>query len=92
MEKTKVIAIYDVGKTNKKLILFDEQYNVVYEESTQLTETKDEDGFSCEDVVALTAWVKNSFAKIQTDQRFEIRAVNFSGYGRALFFSTRIKC
>jgi sugar (pentulose or hexulose) kinase len=56
--KTKVIAIYDVGKTNKKLILFDEQYNVVHEESTQLPETRDEDGFSCEDVVALTAWIK----------------------------------
>jgi sugar (pentulose or hexulose) kinase len=91
MEKTKVIAIYDVGKTNKKLILFDEQYNVVYEESTQLTETKDEDGFSCEDVVALTAWVKNSFAKIQTDQRFEIRAVNFSGYGASFVFLDKNK-
>jgi sugar (pentulose or hexulose) kinase len=91
MEKTKVIAIYDVGKTNKKLILFDEQYNVVYEESTQLTETKDEDGFSCEDVLALTAWVKNSFAKIQTDQRFEIRAVNFSGYGASFVFLDKNK-
>ena len=86
MKRTKVIAIYDVGKTNKKLILFDEQYNVVYEENTQLPETKDEDGFSCEDVVALTAWIKNSFAKIQTDQRFEIKAVNFSGYGASFVY------
>ena len=81
MDKIPSIAIYDVGKTNKKLILFDEQYNIVYEESIQLPETKDEDGFSCEDVVALTAWVKNSFAQIQNDPRFEIKAVNFSGYG-----------
>ncbi|HEV8272239.1 MAG TPA: FGGY family carbohydrate kinase [Chitinophagaceae bacterium] len=86
MIKTKVIAIYDVGKTNKKLILFDEQYNVVYEESTKLPETKDEDGFSCEDVVALTAWIKNSFAQIQTDPRFEIKAVNFSGYGASFVY------
>ena len=81
MDKIPSIAIYDVGKTNKKLILFDEQYNIVYEENIQLPETKDEDGFSCEDVVALTAWVKNSFAQIQNDPRFEIKAVNFSGYG-----------
>jgi len=86
MKKTQVIAIYDVGKTNKKLILFDEQYNVVYEESTQLPETKDEDGFSCEDVVALTAWIKNSFDKLQADPRFEIRAVNFSGYGASFVY------
>src|SRR6187401_859556 len=91
MEKTKVIAIYDVGKTNKKLILFDEQYNVVYEESTQLRETKDEDGFSCEDVVALAAWIKNSFDKIQTDPRFEIKAVNFSGYGASFVYLDKNK-
>ena len=86
MEQTKVIAIYDVGKTNKKLLLFDEQYSVVHEESIQLQETRDEDGFQCEDVNALTAWVKKSFAQIQGDARFEIRAVNFSGYGASFVY------
>ena len=84
--KTPSIAIYDVGKTNKKLILFDEQYNVVHEESIQLAETKDEDGFSCEDVAALTTWIKTSFAEIQKDQRFDIKAVNFSGYGASFVY------
>ena len=86
MNKIPSIAIYDVGKTNKKLILFDEQYGLIYEESIQLPETKDEDGFSCEDVVALTAWIKNSFAQVQTDPRFEINAVNFSGYGASFVY------
>ena len=61
MNKIPVIAIFDVGKTNKKLLLFDEQYKLVYEESKQLLETKDEDGFPCEDVNALTEWVKRFF-------------------------------
>ena len=86
MNKIPSIAIYDVGKTNKKLILFDEQYSVVYEESIQLPETKDEHGFSCEDVIALTAWIKNSFNQIQSDPRFEIKAVNFSGYGASFVY------
>ncbi len=86
MNKTPSIAIYDVGKTNKKLILFDEQYNVINEQSIQLPETKDEDGFSCEDVEALTAWVKSSFAQIQNDPRFEVKAVNFSGYGASFVY------
>ncbi|HEX6849060.1 MAG TPA: FGGY family carbohydrate kinase [Chitinophagaceae bacterium] len=86
MEKIRTIAIYDVGKTNKKLILFDEQYNIVHEKSIQFPEIKDEDGFVCEDVTALTAWVKNSFAQIQTDPRFEVRAVNFSGYGASFVY------
>lgn len=76
-----VILIFDVGKTNKKLLLFNAQYEIVYQESTQLKEIKDEDGFPCEDVYALTAWIKNSFNKILHDIHFEIRAINFSAYG-----------
>jgi sugar (pentulose or hexulose) kinase len=86
MEKQNVIAIFDVGKTNKKLLLFDEQYNVVHEESKQLQEIKDEDGFSCDDVEALTKWIKNSFESVSADERFDIKAVNFSAYGASLVY------
>ncbi|MFX7507197.1 hypothetical protein ABTJ37_23040, partial [Acinetobacter baumannii] len=55
-----VIAIFDIGKTNKKLFLFDEQYQVVFETSTTLPETVDEDGDACEDIAALTAWIKDA--------------------------------
>ncbi len=78
-----VILIFDVGKTNKKVLLFDKHYSLVYEESKQLKETADEDGFPCEDIHALTAWAKESFQKIQQDKRFEIVAVNVSAYGAA---------
>ncbi|MEI9908233.1 MAG: hypothetical protein WDO71_00280 [Bacteroidota bacterium] len=64
MNKINVIAIFDVGKTNKKLLLFDQQYNVVFEEGKKLEETKDEDGFSCEDVAKLAEWIKSSFARL----------------------------
>ncbi len=53
--KEPVILIFDIGKTNKKVLLFDRQYQLVYEASAQLEETVDEDGFPCEDVQALTA-------------------------------------
>jgi len=76
-----VIAIFDVGKTNKKLLLFDEQYKLVHEESQHLEEITDEDGFACEDVAALTHWIKESFAQICADNRYAVKAVNFSGYG-----------
>ena len=86
MEKCPVIAIFDIGKTNKKLLLFDEQYKVVHEETTQLKEIEDEDGFPCEDVFALTEWIRNIFSQIQNDSRFEIKAVNFSGYGASFVY------
>lgn len=76
-----VVLIFDIGKTNKKVLLFDKQYQLVYESSDQLKETRDDDGFPCEDVHALTEWVKESFQKIKQDKRFAIVAVNVSAYG-----------
>jgi sugar (pentulose or hexulose) kinase len=86
MTATPVILIYDIGKTNKKLLLFDEQYKIVFEQNKQLTETKDEDGFSCESIDELTGWLKESFEAILADKRFEIKAVNFSGYGASFVY------
>lgn len=86
MKKTPVIAIFDVGKTNKKLILFDEQYKLMLEESKQFNEIQDEDGFACEDIDALAQWVKESFQRITNDKRFEVKAVNFSAYGASFVY------
>ena len=68
---TPAIAIFDIGKTNKKLFLFDEQYHKVYEESIQLKETVDEDGDACEDLLLLTKWVKDSFVAIMNKKAFK---------------------
>jgi sugar (pentulose or hexulose) kinase len=86
METVATIAVFDIGKTNKKLLLFDEQYHIVYEESTRLLETTDDDGFPCEDINALTGWVREKFESLTHDPRFDIKAVNFSGYGASLVY------
>ena len=86
MNPTKVIAIFDTGKTNKKVLLFDEPYKLVYEESKQLEEIADEDGFPCEDVLALTQWLKDAFEKLVADKKFDIKAVNFSAYGASFVY------
>lgn len=76
-----VIAIFDVGKTNKKLFLFDEDYQIVFEKSTYLEETADEDGFPCEDVNALGSFVLESLNEIKKLSEFDLKAINFSAYG-----------
>lgn len=86
MIKLPVIAIFDVGKTNKKLLLFDRNYQVVLEESRQLEESADEDGFPCEEVETLTQWVKECVDRIGKDERFDVRAVNFSAYGASFVY------
>lgn len=78
---TSVIAIFDIGKTNKKLFLFDENYHIVYEQSEQFEETTDEDGDPCENLAELTQWVKASFQEVTKLSQFTIRALNFSTYG-----------
>ncbi len=79
--RTPVIAIFDIGKTNKKVFLFDEDYKLRYEKSRELPEIQDEDGFPCEDIQALTHWVKSTFHEILTLSEFEIRALNVSAHG-----------
>jgi sugar (pentulose or hexulose) kinase len=79
--KTPTIAIFDIGKTNKKLFLFNENYEIVYEKSTQFDETTDEDGDTCEDVELLSKWVLDTFNEVFQNPDFEIKALNFSTYG-----------
>jgi sugar (pentulose or hexulose) kinase len=81
MSAIPVIAIFDVGKTNKKIFLFDEGYRIVYEHTDKFAETSDEDGDACEDLDLLTGWCKDSFRKLFTLKDFSIKAINFSAYG-----------
>jgi len=81
MSAQSVIVLFDVGKTNKKVFLLDEQYKIVWEQSQSLPETTDEEGDPCEDVEKLSNWVHRIYAHVQTLRDFTIKAVNFSAYG-----------
>lgn len=76
-----VIAIFDIGKTNKKFFLFDEQYKIVLEQTQQFDEIVDEDGYPCDDVQLLSSWVINTLTEVLNQHIFDIKAVNFSTYG-----------
>ncbi len=76
-----VIAIFDIGKTNKKLFLFNERYEIVWEKAEQFAEITDDDGDACEDLKQLTRWVKQSLKQAVALPEFNVQAVNFSTYG-----------
>jgi len=84
--KTPVIAIFDVGKTNKKLFLFNEQYKIVFERSARFTETVDEDGDPCENLESLRLSVFDSLHEVFRKPEFEVRAINFAAYGASLVY------
>ena len=67
--KEKVIAVFDIGKTNKKLLLFDFNLRLVSEKETRFSEKLDDDGFECDNIELIENWVRNrlrslSFGKI----------------------------
>jgi sugar (pentulose or hexulose) kinase len=80
-EKQPAYLIFDVGKTNKKWLLFDPQGQVLLQESTVLPESQDEDGFPCEDLSALSSWVLNTYRKIIGREELKINGIHFAAYG-----------
>jgi sugar (pentulose or hexulose) kinase len=76
-----VIAIFDIGKTNKKFFLLNEEYQFVFEQSVQFDEITDDDGDACEDVTELSRWVQHTFKEALQLNQFNIKAINFSAYG-----------
>ncbi|MFT5765055.1 MAG: sugar (pentulose or hexulose) kinase [Saprospiraceae bacterium] len=82
--KTKVTAIFDIGKTNKKFFLFDKHFREVYREYRIFEEIQDEDGFPCEDIAALEKWIIEILNKILKNKKYRVKALNFSSYGASL--------
>lgn len=72
-------AIFDIGKSNKKFLLFDQNYAVIEKTQTKLEEIEDNDGDPCEDLEELESWIKSQFQKAK--EKYTIRTLNFSAYG-----------
>ncbi len=77
----KETLIFDIGKTNKKVFVFDEKLEVVYSEQRVFEEIKDEEGFPCDDLTAIEQWIKSVAKTLILDQKRNIQKVNFSTYG-----------
>lgn len=73
--------IFDIGKTNKKAFVFDEHLDVVHTEQKVFSEVKDEDGFPTDDLYAIEKWIKSITDSLITDEKRNIRKINFSTYG-----------
>lgn len=83
-ESIPVTAVFDIGKTNKKFLLFDKDYRVVFKNSTELDQTTDDDGDSCEDLEQLVHWIRKQFEDVLKKGTYNIEKLNFSTYGATL--------
>ncbi|MCW0482266.1 FGGY-family carbohydrate kinase [Gaoshiqia sediminis] len=82
----KVIAVFDIGKTNKKLLLFDENMQVVFQQEQKFPVISDEDGFECDDIDLITAWIEQELSALVAGNNYGLIAANFSTYGASLMF------
>lgn len=80
-KKQKVTAVFDIGKTNKKFFLFNDEFQEVYKEYSHFEEITDEDGHPTENLPALQNWLKTVFNQILKSEAFDVKAINFSTYG-----------
>ncbi len=87
--KTPVIAVFDIGKTNKKVFLWDTAFQIVFEKQQYFAEVVDEDGFPCEDLPALQQWIVATFTELCQMPEFELIGLNFSAYGASFVYVDR---
>jgi sugar (pentulose or hexulose) kinase len=84
--KEKVIAIFDIGKTNKKLLLFDYNLRLVSEQETRFAGKPDDDGFECDNIELIEEWLKKSVEELVSSEKYDLTAVNFATYGATVAY------
>jgi sugar (pentulose or hexulose) kinase len=84
--KTEVVLIFDIGKTNKKVLIFDRQLHILHEEETIFEEMPDDDGYSGDDIEKIEDWIFASCEKHIADNKYILKGINFTTYGATLMY------
>ncbi|MDY0098007.1 MAG: FGGY family carbohydrate kinase [Bacteroidales bacterium] len=84
--KEKVIAVFDVGKTNKKIVLFNQNLELIEEAEEKFPEIMDDEGFPCDNIELIENWIKDSVERMAVSSKYELTAVNFATYGATLAY------
>lgn len=79
-----MIAIFDVGKTNKKFLLYDVTLNLVHQEEKLFEEIRDDDGFESDDIEGIVTWMKSRLTDVIRSEEYQVIALNFTSYGASL--------
>ena len=84
--KEKIIAVFDIGKTNKKLILFNYDLKPLSVIEEKFPEITDDDGFPCDDIERIETWIKGSINALIHNDKYDLQAVNFATYGATIVY------
>jgi len=81
-----VVLIFDIGKTNKKILVFDKTLTILHEDECIFEEIPDEDGFPGDDIERLEKWMLDVCNLYLEDDRYDVRGINFTTYGATLMY------
>lgn len=84
--KEKVIAIFDIGKTNKKILLFNHELRLVSEKEEKFPLISDDNGFECDDIEMIEKWIRRTITELIHSDLYDLTAVNFTTYGATLAY------
>jgi len=73
-----VVAVFDIGKTNKKLAAYSPTFDVLDEQRTDIS-TCEWHGLETEDTDAMLDWLRDGLSSLGS--RFDVRAIAISGHG-----------
>jgi len=79
-----VIVVFDIGKTNKKVLLFNDSMKLEFQDEQVFDEILDDDGFACDDIQKIEDWISEMLNKLSGN--FNIKAINISTYGASLMY------
>lgn len=84
MFREPAILVFDIGKTNRKCLVFDRGYNVLSSETFDIPEVTDEEGQPVLDVDALTAAMHGLLRRHLDDPAIDLKAFNITTYGATI--------
>lgn len=77
-------AVFDIGNINKKLILFDKNFEVVEIYKTRSQSSKDDDGFAADDLAYIKEWSQETWQELLNHEKYKVQTLNFTTYGATM--------
>jgi sugar (pentulose or hexulose) kinase len=76
-----VIAVFDIGKSNKKFIVFSEDLKPILSQSTRIDEVT-LNNILCDDVDSIIPWMKSSLS--EASKNWRVKALSITAFGATI--------
>lgn len=80
-EPVDVILVFDIGKTNKKYYVFDQNFDILDQSQIVFEEVLDDDGDAADDITGIENWILQVVEQTLADCDTHLIGINFSTYG-----------